>query len=394
MKLPTRSLYATLLLACLATSSLLGGPTEELLAQLKVQGQATDSDALLVWHDGKMLLEEYFQRPIGPIQAMSVTKSIVSLVVGLAWDDGKIHLEDPVHEFFPEWDQGFKAKITVAHLLTHTSGIEARPTTEAIYRAPDWVRLALAAELSEPPGEHFRYNNKATNLLPALVERATGDPFQVYLERRLLGPLGIRDYLWDRDSAGNCQGMSGFQVLPRDLLKLGRLLLDHGRWEDQQLLSQEWLEQSLAPSPRMDSCGLLWWRAPEIQGLTSSNAHRERLRGAGLVESLLAPLEGIQGRYFSDFDSFERAYRESGGDFPAYREAVLAAQVPLANLHLGRNWSYAARGYLGQTLVVHPAARMVALRMHRYREAQPEGVEFADFEGLVLRLARSTLPPP
>ncbi|QLZ68099.1 Protein flp [Legionella sp. PC1000] len=198
---------------------------------------------------------------------MSVTKSIVSLGIGILYDAKLISLDDPIFRFYPEWRQGEKKFITVQQLLTHTSGIQSDPTTKEIYASPDFVQLALAAELSNHPGEVFFYNNKAINLLAGLFKKISGLPMDHFIEITLFQPLGITDYAWMKDSAGNPHGMAGLQIKAEDLLKIGELILNNGIWNDRRIISKEWIQLSMNPEPlsnRFGSgvtymCGLLWW---------------------------------------------------------------------------------------------------------------------------------------
>lgn len=125
--------------------------------------RAANSDALVVLRDGEVVFESSFGQPIAPIESMSVTKSVVNLALGHLYTEGKItSLDQPVHHYFPEWKQGRKQDITLRHVLSHTSGLQnVRHTGVEIYPSPDFVRLALAAELSDAPGERFAYDNKA-----------------------------------------------------------------------------------------------------------------------------------------------------------------------------------------------------------------------------------------
>ena len=123
------------------------------LDRLKTRAEKSGSDAVVVIKDGKLVANWNFGTPAGPIEAMSATKSIVNLAVGRLIDQGKIKsLDQPVGDFFNEWRQGRKAKITIRHLLNHTSGLQNQAHTGDIYASPDFVQLALAAELSDDPG--------------------------------------------------------------------------------------------------------------------------------------------------------------------------------------------------------------------------------------------------
>ncbi|KTD02163.1 serine hydrolase domain-containing protein [Fluoribacter gormanii] len=229
--------------------------------------KSSQSDAAIIAQNGK-IIGAYFSRPhVGSIEAMSVTKSIVSLGIGILYDAKLISLDDPIFRFYPEWRQGEKKLITVQHLLTHTSGIQADPTTKEIYAAPDFVKLALAAELSNHPGEIFFYNNKAINLLAGLFKKLSGLPMDHFIEITLFKPLGITDFTWMKDSAGNPHGMAGLQIKAEDLLKIGELVLHHGIWNGKRIISAEWIRLSMNPEPLSNRlanginymCGLLWW---------------------------------------------------------------------------------------------------------------------------------------
>ncbi|KTC68569.1 Penicillin-binding protein E [Legionella bozemanae] len=241
--------------------------TKKIIIAIISGSKLSQSDAAIVAQNGK-ILGAYFSSPhIGSIEAMSVTKSIVSLGIGILYDAKLISLDDPIFRFYPEWRQGAKKFITVQQLLSHTSGIQAEPTTKEIYASPDFVQLALAAELSTHPGEVFFYNNKAINLLAGLFKKISGLPMDHFIEITLFNPLGITDFAWMKDSAGNPHGMAGLQIKAEDLLKIGELILNHGIWNNRRIVSKEWIRLSMNPEPlsnRLESginymCGLLWW---------------------------------------------------------------------------------------------------------------------------------------
>src|SRR5690606_9210339 len=141
----------------------------------------------------------------------------------------------PVHAFFPAWRQGEKRAITIRHLLEHTSGLRASPTTEEIYASPDFVRLALGADLVSKPGAAFAYNNKAVNLLVGIVGIVAGRPLDDLVRAELFAPLGITEFAWMRDRAGNPHGMSGLSLGAHDLARIGQMLLDGGQWKGRRI---------------------------------------------------------------------------------------------------------------------------------------------------------------
>ena len=205
---------------------------------------------MVIIKDGKLVADWDFGQKRQPIEAMSATKSIVSLAIGRLIDAGKIKsVDQPVCDFYPEWKQGRKRSITIRHLLSQTSGLQNLPTTmPEIYPSPDFVQLALAAELSDDPGSKFSYNNKATNLLAGVVKRASGMRMDQYLGKEIFEPLGITDVSWDLDQAGNPHGMAGLDIRAIDLAKIGQMMLDEGSWNGKQILSKEWVRKSIAPA--------------------------------------------------------------------------------------------------------------------------------------------------
>lgn len=196
------SSFAALMLALPALASTT--TTADAVATIERNARAAHSDAVLVWKDGKTLLEPQPETGEEPVHLMSATKSVVSLAIMLLLDDGKLaSVDEPVSNIFAEWKQGRKRDITVRMLLDHTSGLQnVANAGEELEAAPDLVKLALAAELSSDPGTTFSYNNKATNLLPGIVERLAGEPMDAYVEKRLFKPLGIARYTWLKDGAG------------------------------------------------------------------------------------------------------------------------------------------------------------------------------------------------
>jgi CubicO group peptidase (beta-lactamase class C family) len=250
------------------------------LDSLVAAARRTNSDALVVLQDGKLVGEWYFGKERGPIQTMSVTKSIVSMAIGRLIDTGAIRsIDQPVSDFYPEWRQGRKKQITIRHLLNHTSGLQNVPNAgEEIYPAPDAIQLALAAELSTDPGTASSYNNKAVNLLGGIVERASGKPLDVYVRDAFLDPLGVGPTSWYRDQAGVPHAMAGLEINALDLARLGQLMLDRGVWKGKRLLSEEWIDLSTRPSQEfVPNAGLLWWLHGDPHGPVraySANGYR------------------------------------------------------------------------------------------------------------------------
>lgn len=232
--------------------------------------------AVLVARHGKLVFEHYFTgtderlgRELGEVafgpetrhDERSVTKSITDLVVGIAIDRGWIKsIDQSVMSFFPEYADlrtPEKNRITLRDLLTMSSGLEWHeidtPYTSdknseiRMDTAPDPYRYALAQPVASPPGEIWNYNSGSTELLGAILRKATGKPLDQLARSLLFEPLGITDVEWYKYAHGNPSAAAGLRLRPRDLAKIGQLVLQHGAWNGKQLVSSAWIDASTTP---------------------------------------------------------------------------------------------------------------------------------------------------
>ena len=228
--------------------------------------------AVLVERDGRLVYEEYFEanderwgERLGRVRMTresrhdlrSVTKSVVGALAGIALAEGAIRsLDQPVVEWFPEYPElqtAERRRITLAHVLGMTAGLEwdedmpyTDPRNDEIRMTRDAapLRYALSRPFAFPPGEEFTYNGGLTQVMAAVIERATGTPLEDYARSRLFGPLGIGDVEWVGDLAGMPSAASGLRLRARDLAKLGSLYLNRGQWNGRQVIPAEWVELS------------------------------------------------------------------------------------------------------------------------------------------------------
>ncbi len=200
----------------------------------------------------------------------SVTKSVVSLLAGIAWDRGLLDLDAPIDKYLPPGlgDAAHRA-IQIEDLLTETSGMTVGVLTEGITGVvpidPHSAVQALAVPLDNPPGTVFSYSQRNVDLLTFVIELAIGEPFQQFAQRELFDPLGIlrSDYYWAKDRAGNTYGYAHLMIPPNDLAKLGLLVSNEGRWGADQLVSEEYLRMALTPSRPNPCYGYLFWLGPD-----------------------------------------------------------------------------------------------------------------------------------
>ena len=337
--------------------------SQEQIERLRFEAVSSRSDAFLVWQDGFVLVD--YRKPDCPelIETMSVTKSVVALAIGKLVTDGKLSSVDtPVADFYPEWKQGSKQKITIRHLLSHTSGLQNVPHTgEEIYPAPDFVQLALAAELTAEPGQVFSYNNKAVNLLAGIVERCSDQALDTYLGEHVFSLLGIERYEWSRDDSGNPHAMSGLRIGPGDLLKLGILVLNHGNWEGRQILSSEWLEEALS-AQGSPTCGFLWWRIPKSSRFIVDSQSVELFLKETESSDIRAAAEALVGVY-EDRDQLRSSVQKAFGKKLEQEDFVRDIDRYLVKADVKEVLGFAANGYLGQFLIVVPEHKLVVVRM-------------------------------
>lgn len=249
------------------------GMEREALAKLVSEAKNAHSNALIVIKDGHVIAERYFGRPANvPLRINSITKSVVSLAIGQLIADGKIpSLGTPLSKWFPEWASGKKAKVTLWDIMAHTSGLYHEESAAKLYQQPDVVRYARGLPLADEPSKNFSYSNEAVALIPGIVQAESGKPLDKYLQARIFKPLGIVDYKWDRDAAGNVLAFGGLWLLPRDLARMGQLMLDAGRWNGKQLIPAPWVRACTSPA-RADirDYGLLWRVYPSLTESTSA----------------------------------------------------------------------------------------------------------------------------
>jgi CubicO group peptidase (beta-lactamase class C family) len=228
--------------------------------------------AVLVERRGSLVYEEYFPgqdeswgRPLGRVDfdretkhdLRSVSKAVVSALVGIALASGKIRsIDQPLLDFFPELSDlstAERRRLTVRHALIMSGGLdwnETMPYTDprndeiGMTRSVDPMRYVLSRPFITEPGAVWNYNGGLTQALGTIVQRASGQPLRDYARAVLFEPLGITDVEWMGNLAGVPSAASGLRLRPRDLAKVGSLYLNDGRWRDRQVVPAVWVSES------------------------------------------------------------------------------------------------------------------------------------------------------
>ena len=257
--------------------------------------------AVIVVRRGMLVFEQYFpgyDEPWGMGEGRhdfdattkhdmrSVSKSVVSLLVGIAIDRELIKSADePVVKFFPDysalkspgWDN-----ITLRHLLTMSSGIqwdENRAWKDPQNDEPhlgseaDPYRYVLSKPIATPPDTVWNYNGGGTDLLGNVIERVSGQSLEAFAREALFVPLGISDWEWMKYRNERIASAAGLRLRPRDAAKIGQLVLNKGAWSGRQIVSAKWIEQSV--TPRFQAIGYFgglfyygqqWWMGRTLFG--------------------------------------------------------------------------------------------------------------------------------
>lgn len=242
-------------------------------------GELVKIGSVVVAQHGTLLYEGYFGGTNAETlrNTRSATKSITSMLIGIAIDRGDIPgIGAPVLDFFPDTPPVYypdprKARITVEDLLTMSSYLECDDSNEfsagneeRMYPREDWVQFALDLPIRGMPetGRSFSYCTAGVVVLGGLLERATGLPVPAFAQRYLFDPLAVTALQWQFTPLGTAMTGGGLELRSLDLLKLGQLYLNGGAWEGRQLVPASWVEASTKPQVRIDETteyGYLWW---------------------------------------------------------------------------------------------------------------------------------------
>lgn len=369
-------------------------PSKNSYQPLLEKTKKSNSDAVVILKNGKTVFT-YSQQTDGElINTMSVTKPIVGLAIAYLVSQGTIDsLETPVAHFYPQWRQGLKKNITIRHLMDHSSGLQnVTDAREEIHPSPNILDLGLSASVVDSPGTDISYNNKAVNILPGIVKEATGKPIDEYLNDTLFEELGIENYDWKTDKAGNRFGMSGLKLQASDLAKLGQLVLQKGEWNDKQLIDQKWIDELISQAhPESKTLGLLWGRIPKDTKYVIDESQIKKLEKADLSQSMLKKVIALKGEYKSQGDVVESLWQQfdSKEDLLEFRKATLGQGLsPWRTSSSDQIIGYKGSGDFGQYLVIYPKNNVVGVRMVKPNEDYNyQSDNFASFPRMVYQLS-------
>ena len=232
--------------------------------------QKQNSSALVVMHQGKLVLEKYWRghTPTSVTNSMSMSKTILALLIGIAIEEQHIDSEfETVASYLPEWSRDERAKITIQDLLYMQSGLRNKDDIDDLgsdlvqmYISSDAAAVALKIPALQPPGKFFEYNNANSQILGMMLEEVTGKRYADYLSRALWQPLQASDAaVWLDRTGGSSKPFCCLFATARDWARIGQLFLDRGRVEGKQVVSSEWIAKMLTPSALEPTYGYHIW---------------------------------------------------------------------------------------------------------------------------------------
>src|SRR5215471_8758912 len=249
------------------------------LEEIAVESKGLQS--LLVVRHGCLVLETY-RPPYGRDQKHylnSATKSVLSGLVGIAIQEGRLREDDRVLSFFPDFmateQDARKKQITIKQLLTMSSGISWPQTATGenasvdMGKSSDWARFILDRPMAAEPGGVINYSNGDSHLMAAILQKATGSTALEFARENLFGPLGIEDVAWDTDPQGRNIGSAALKMRPVDMAKFGLLYLHGGKAGGRPVVPLGWVKRSLTPQVKMPTkggpadYGYYWWLYPD-----------------------------------------------------------------------------------------------------------------------------------
>ena len=279
---------------------------DDLVHRIRQENECPHLHSLLIVRNGYLVCEEYFggfdAETVNSLQ--SVTKSFTSAVMGIAIEQDKIRgVDEKVLDFFPEIQDiqnrdNRKASMKFRDLLTMRSGTDydegypGSPHNQLNRLEAGWDRFYLNRPMICKPGTNFRYDSGGVILMSAMLKNRTGMHVDVFAEKYLFAPLGIKKVRWIKNREGHPHTGGGLYLRPLDVAKFGLLYLRNGKWREEQVVPAWWVEESLKKHVtfpgrsrrRSTGYGYLWWiQEPDPAGSGKFDIYSARGHGGQFI---------------------------------------------------------------------------------------------------------------
>lgn len=254
-------------------------------ALLAMREQKVNIHSLLIVRNGRVIVDAYFY----PYDGKSVhnlrsdTKSVTTTLIGIAIDQGKLSLDQPMISFFPDitisHPDPLLEAVTIKDLVMMANGLESlgmaqdEGTLQQMEASDDFMQFAVDRRVTDEPGTKFVYDSPGMHILSGILQHATGMTEEEYAQQVLFGPLGIEEFIWPLDPQGYTNGWGNLHLFPRDAAKIGYLWLYGGSWEDEQLISADWVKASSHTQIQTgtdDTYSYGWWISEESNTTSAS----------------------------------------------------------------------------------------------------------------------------
>ncbi len=268
-------------------------------------------ESFLVWSEDGFKHKKYYNGVSGESlhQIQSQTKSIVSLLMGIAIDKGFVKSEsEKVSSFFPEYfdsKDSLKSVVTIRDLLTMSAGFEweemlpfndPRNNNINMNYSGSFLKYALSRQMAAKPFTEFRYNSGSPMIVAGIIEKSAKMPLDKFAEKYLFNPLNIKEYRWIKDSTGLCHAGGGLFLKPEDMVKVGVLVLGKGKWDGKRVVSEDWIQKScqtyFSATFSDFSYGYFWW-LKEMRVSDEKTTKVISAQGAGGQYMYIIPEYGI-----------------------------------------------------------------------------------------------------
>jgi CubicO group peptidase (beta-lactamase class C family) len=257
-----------------------------------IDGRGVAIDSVLVIRNGYIVFEQYRNgyEQMSSHHIQSVTKSFTSTLVGIAIKEGFLKDADQrVVDFFPERTianlDSRKQNMTLEHLLTMSEGMDWHevdlPYTHPdnslgqMWKKDDVIQHVLDQAMVREPGEAWNYNSGTSILLGNIVEQASGQSVLSFARKYLFDPLGIGDLYWSKADGSHYHTDGGLYMMPRDMARLGYLMLNDGVWDGKQILPPDWVSTATTAHYQTHGTyryGYQWWLLPQ-DGIYAATGH-------------------------------------------------------------------------------------------------------------------------
>lgn len=238
--------------------------------------------SVLIARQGQLVAEAYTRDSADATRLhhlQSATKTVTSILAGIAIDEGLLSGPDvTIGEVLPG-TSGATADTTLRDLLSMKAGLEfdnGADTEPLINDASDSVTFVLDKPRRFPPGHAFLYNDGSPHIVSAMIQQSSGMPLEAFADEHLFEPLGITTHRWERHRDGTTYGAFGLWLRPRDMLRIGQMVLDEGEWNGESVVSPTWLEQATqvqaTPFAEVSPYGWYWWVKPDM-GMYTAIGH-------------------------------------------------------------------------------------------------------------------------